>query len=89
MTTTTATRIEPSEPEPGADDELARAYAQGDFAFLRKRARELAADPSASESLRNSSREWAARVSVDVAVYGMLAFAFVLFCAIVVRYALP
>jgi hypothetical protein len=75
--------------EANQDDELAQAYAHGDFAHLRKRAREVAADASAPEALRKSAREWSARVSVDVAVYGMLAFAFALFCAIVVRYALP
>jgi hypothetical protein len=69
--------------------ELEVAYAQGDFAHLRRRARELGADTSLPESARASARDWKARVSVDVAVYGMLAFAFALFCAIVVRYALP
>ena len=76
-----------------ADDERVRelenAYAQGDFARLRKRARELAADSSASDALRDNARAFQARVSVDVAVYAMLAFAFALFCAIVMRYALP
>lgn len=69
--------------------ELRDAYARGDFAHLRKRARALAADTSSPESLRQLAREWSARVSVDVAVYAMLAFAFALFCAIVMRYALP
>jgi hypothetical protein len=69
--------------------ELQVAYAQGDFGRLRRRAREIAADASAPGSSRQSAREWRARVSVDVAVYGMLAFAFALFCAIVWRYALP
>jgi hypothetical protein len=63
------------------DDELQTAYARGDFARIRK----LAADPSASER----ARAWSQRVSVDVVVYVMLAFAFTLFCAIVARYALP
>jgi hypothetical protein len=69
--------------------ELEVAYAQGDFGHLRRRARELAADASAPDSSRRTAREWNARVSVDVAAYGMLAFAFALFCAIVWRYALP
>lgn len=76
-----------------ADDErvleLETTYAQGDFARLRNRARELAADSSASDALRDNARAFQARVSVDVAVYVMLAFAFALFCAIVMRYALP
>jgi len=75
-------------PEDDRARELEAAYARGDFARLRKRARELAADASAPEALRESAREWKARVSVDVAVYAMLAFAFVFFCAIVMRYAL-
>jgi uncharacterized protein YqhQ len=78
--------------EPASDarvHELEVAYAQGDFAHLRKLARALESDPSAPEPARASAREFRARVSVDVAVYGMLAFAFALFCAIVVRYALP
>ena len=79
----------PEERERERVRELEVAYAQGDFAHLRKRARELAADSSASESARASGRDWKVRVSVDVAVYGMLAFAFALFCAIVIRYALP
>lgn len=69
--------------------ELEAAYVRGDFAQLQKRARELAADASASDSLQKLARDWQARVSVDVAVYAMLAFAFALFCAIVMRYALP
>jgi|GEM_PF-5636436 len=69
--------------------ELEVAYAQGDFGHLRRRAREIAADASAPDSSRQAAHAWKARVSVDVAVYGMLAFAFALFCAIVVRYALP
>ncbi|HTU58212.1 MAG TPA: hypothetical protein VMF89_07255 [Polyangiales bacterium] len=69
--------------------ELEVAYAQGDFAHLRKRARELSDDTSVPESARETARSFRARVSVDVAVSGMLAFAFALFCAIVMRYALP
>lgn len=78
---------EPLTPE--VERELADAYAQGNFARLRARARELAADGSAPAAVRVEAREWLARVSVDVAVYGTLAFALALFCAIVVRYALP
>jgi hypothetical protein len=79
--------------EPSASDarehELSTAYAQGDFAQVRKRARELAADENAPAALREQARDWATRVSVDVVVYAMLAFAFALFCAIVLRYAFP
>jgi hypothetical protein len=67
---------------------LELAYAQGDFAQLRARARELADDASAPDAVREHARAWSERVSVDVVVYGMLAFALVLFCAIVLRYAL-
>lgn len=91
--TTETTPVESNVPRENADDERAReleeAFAQGDFARLRKRARELSADASAPDSLRKLARESSARVSVDVAVYAMLAFAFALFCAIVMRYALP
>lgn len=86
------TETETSNTEQTADErarELELAYAQGDFGHLRRRAREIAADASAPDAARQSARDWRARVSVDVAVYGMLAFAFALFCAIVMRYALP
>jgi hypothetical protein len=76
-------------PQDPRETELAQAYAQGDFARLRKRARELAADANAPERLREQAREQAQRVSVDVVTYGVLAFALALFCAIVARYALP
>jgi hypothetical protein len=89
----TADTTEPKKAQAPAQDELTRelenAYAQGNFAHLRKLARELSADSSAPDSLRSSARSFSERVSVDVAVYAMLAFAFALFCAIVMRYALP
>jgi hypothetical protein len=87
MTTETTETTETAEAEPVR--ELASAYAKGDFARLRKRARELGADSSVAESTRKRAHEWAQRVSVDVVVYALLAFAFTLFCAIVLRYALP
>lgn len=68
--------------------ELAEAYAQGDFARLRTRARALRDDAEQPEVQRQGAGEWLARVSVDVVTYVLLAFALVLFCAIVVRYAL-
>lgn len=68
--------------------ELAEAYAQGDFARLRIRARVLRDDADQPETLRKGAGEWLERVSVDVVTYVLLAFALVLFCAIVVRYAL-
>lgn len=71
------------------ESELETAYAQGDFAHLRARARELAADETAPTAVRAHAREWLERVSVDVVVYAVLAFALALFCAIVMRYALP
>jgi hypothetical protein len=77
------------ESDPTVEAELSAAYAQGDFARLRARARELAADANAPGTTRERAREWSERVSVDVVVYAMLAFALALFCAIVVRYALP
>ncbi|HET8932493.1 MAG TPA: hypothetical protein VFN67_03590 [Polyangiales bacterium] len=87
------TEADTKEPQPDAADErtraLANAYAQGDFRHLRVRARELAQDDSAPPAVRERARAWSARVSVDVVVYAMLAFAFALFCAIVIRYALP
>jgi hypothetical protein len=86
-----------SAPEPATNQtawsererDLAAAYAQGDFAHLRTRARELAADEQAPAEVRERARAWSARVSVDVVVYAMLAFALALFCAIVLRYAVP
>lgn len=71
------------------EHDLAMAYARGDFAHVRERARELAGDESAPAEVREQARAWSARVSVDVVVYAMLAFALALFCAIVLRYALP
>jgi hypothetical protein len=75
-------------PTPDDPAELREAYAQGDFARVRTRARALSADASQSEPVRASAREWLERVSVDVVVYALLAFALALFCAIVLRYAL-
>ena len=85
------------EPEPDVNQaawsererDLAEAYARGDFARVRTRARELADDEQAPVEVREHARGWSARVSVDVVVYAMLAFALALFCAIVLRYALP
>lgn len=71
------------------ESDVAAAYAQGDFALVRTRARALADDETAPAEVREQARAWSARVSVDVVVYGMLAFALALFCAIVLRYALP
>ncbi|HET8935074.1 MAG TPA: hypothetical protein VFN67_16615 [Polyangiales bacterium] len=69
--------------------DLAAAYARGDFVHVRTRARALAGDENAPAEVREHARSWSARVSVDVVVYAMLAFALALFCAIVLRYALP
>ena len=69
------------------DDELKNAYAQGDFARIRTRARALHDDPSQPEALRTQAERWLVRVSVDVVTYVVLAFALALFCAIVWRYA--
>jgi hypothetical protein len=88
MPTETETHDTEQTPDASAR-ELELAYAQGDFGHLRRRVRAIEADASAPEPARQSARAWKARVSVDVAVYGMLAFAFALFCAIVMRYALP
>ena len=70
------------------DQELRDAYAQGNFARLRARARALSSDASQPEATRSSARAWLERVSVDVVTYALLAFALALFCAIVLRYAL-
>ena len=71
-----------------AAQQLDAAYAQGDFARLRTRARALRDDASQPDTLRERAGEWLERVSVDVVTYFLLAFALVLFCAIVLRYAL-
>jgi hypothetical protein len=68
--------------------ELETAYAQGDFARLRTRARVLRDDKSQPETLRTRASQWLERMSVDVVTYALLAFALLLFCAIVWRYAL-
>jgi len=67
---------------------LREAYAQGDFARLRKAARALSDDASQPESVRASARVWLTRVSVDVVTCGLLVFALAVFCAIVFAYAL-
>ena len=78
-------RASASEPE---TNELQNAYAQGDFARLRTRARALRDDANQPQTLRTLADHWLERVSVDVVTYMLLAFALALFCAIVWRYAL-
>jgi hypothetical protein len=79
---------QPEQNAPGDPKELDLAYAQGDFARLRTRARVLREDASQPETLRQRAGEWLERVSVDVVTYVVLGFALLLFCAIVLRYAL-
>lgn len=67
---------------------LTEAYAQGDFARLRKAARALSDDATQPDSVRANARVWLERVSVDVVTCGLLVFALAVFCAIVLRYAL-
>lgn len=71
------------------DRELAASFARGDFARVRSRVREIDQDPRASPQQRARAHELLKRVSADVVVYAMLAFALLVFCAIVLRYAGP
>ena len=67
-------------------DPLSHAYDQGNFALVRRLAKQRLADPAGEEAARAVAKTWLERVSVDVAVYATLGFALLLFCAIVLRY---
>lgn len=79
----------PSEDLAADDPELSAAFVRGDFARVRARVGELLSDPSTSAQAREGAQRFYARVSADVVVYVVLAFALLVFCAIVLRYAWP
>jgi hypothetical protein len=78
---------QPSE-EPNALASLESAYAAGDFAKLRRLAARISSEPGVSADTLERARAWRARVSVDRSAWALLAFAGLLFCAIVIRYVL-
>jgi hypothetical protein len=68
------------------NEDLQALYERGDFAALRRTAQAVLQDPAASPEARSLAGRYLARISVDVYVYATLAFALLLFCAIVLRY---